>query len=187
MAVDSNYVYVANFNDNTVSIIKTTDNEVVGTLNTSDRPAFIASHPAQGKISVVCLGRGKENESEGKTDAAFSIFNTPQNTLQKNLPLTRGAVVAKDQYPKSAGGSSGGLVYARSGDLLFKADTKNPVAVLVYKVVGAGFVDYSNTQDMLVVGEKKGASYSLGFYDQNAGRKNGVGLPGAVICAYPVR
>lgn len=73
--LNAGFAYIANYNDNTVSIINTSTNTVVGTLNVGSNPISVLVSPDGTKVYVACQG----------TSDAIYVFDATTNS-----PLTEG-------------------------------------------------------------------------------------------------
>jgi YVTN family beta-propeller protein len=79
-------VYVANVNDDTVSVIDTATNTVTATIPVGSHPIYVAADPAAGTVYVTNVN-----------DDTVSVINAATNTVTATIPVGSGPVgVATD-------------------------------------------------------------------------------------------
>ena len=175
-----NLVFVANQDDNTVSVIYTGTNEVVDSIDVAPVPAFIESSYNGERVIVVSLGNGKIDE-ETPSDAYITVIDVASRTLEKTFPVGNSVYSAKNEIPVAMALNSDRTLFISSEDhyYYFNIDYGHRVTFITQADYNSLRYDYKKDMLMILSGENE--AQSLIIADVNTGRTKSSVKPQLVL------
>ncbi len=90
------FVYVLHPFDSKLSKIDTRDYELKSTIKVGNYPIGIDFNPENNNLFVLCLGKGKLDNSEEPTEAKLQVYSSADLSLLKELNVNIGNIPAKN-------------------------------------------------------------------------------------------
>jgi YVTN family beta-propeller protein len=131
IAISGNQVYVTNLNDNSVSVIGSNTHQVEATIPVSSKPAFVEISPDGSKALVICLGEGKIDSNQTKTDAVAVLIDIASRNIFKQKSLTVGAYKAVDQIPQGLSITSKNWAFIPTNQGVFRYDISQGTRLVI--------------------------------------------------------
>ncbi|HYF03625.1 MAG TPA: YncE family protein [Patescibacteria group bacterium] len=164
VAAVGNQVYIANQDDNTLSVIDTRTNLVTMTLPVHTAPMALAAHPSQNEVLVLSLGGGKLlKEGEEKSPARLTFIN---NDTKQTINSVSVFEVAKDSLlgvPVGLALGQGSYPYAFVAfkTVITRVDARRHAGTRILRQPASAGIQYNFKRDELLIFNTNGNSLQL--------------------------
>lgn len=120
-----NQIFVANKQDNTVSVIDSRTNLVTHTIPVPNVPMFLDISPDGLRAIVISAGTGKYDASETKSPAFLTLIDVATKKIIKSKELGRTGINAVAQVPTAFATSVSNSGFVSTQEFLIRINTLN--------------------------------------------------------------
>jgi len=121
-----NQIFVANYDDNTVSIIDSRTNKQEAVISVYPRPTLLAISPNGENVIIVSKGFGKDADDIDvePTDAVVSVLDIQNRAITKDIPLTYSNILANQVKPIGMVITRSDWIFITAENFVFRIDAK---------------------------------------------------------------
>ncbi len=169
IACAGNQIYVANYGNNSISVIDSRTNEVEAEIKLSPKPAFL-DFDVTGKVAVVVsIGQGKDEQIIEKSPAVATFINVETRQIENSIELGYQANKSIEQIPTALSISETNWAFVTTNELLFRIDLRRKDRIIFvnrFKYFGTLY-NYYKKEIWLI--RDDGNEYSLIISNQTTG------------------
>ncbi len=183
---EANFVYTANQGDNTVTIIRTGDHKIMGTLQVGTAPTFIETSWDAKKILVLSIGDGRINEN-AKTPVKLTKIDAVTRQVTETDEVGNAIVKTNEILPIGFTLTPENMAYILVDSYLIRlyVNFKSPIQILTRDSYQSSLY-YNFKRDeletILISGDKK---QFVALNASNVSRKTTTLLPEDVYKVFP--
>lgn len=171
IATSGNQIYVANYSDNTVSIIDSRTNRQEAVISVAPHPIYVGVRSDGKEVVVVSRGLGKDLTDVVPTAAIATIIDVATRQKVAEIAIGTATIKAETVLPISSVITNSNYLFVTNGNNLFRINVKSRSSatnVGKYSYRELFFNNFRSEMIALVVDEQ-GNSQRINICDRSAG------------------
>ncbi len=169
IACSGNQVYVANYNDNSVSVIDSRTNEQLELIKLSPKPIYIGFDYTGKTAVVVSMGFGKDGAINEKTPAVVTFIDVENKLIENSLELGYQMQKSIDQIPTGLGITETNWAFIPTNEMLVRIDLRRKDRVIFVNRSKYSGALYNYFKKEIWIIRDDGNEYSLLISNQTTG------------------
>ncbi|MCX8054058.1 MAG: hypothetical protein N3A67_00110 [Ignavibacteria bacterium] len=171
IAASGNQIYVANYSDNTVSIIDSRTNKQESVISVAPYPVYVGVRSDGKEVVVVSRGLGKDLTDVAPTAAIATIIDVSTKQKVAEIPIGTSSIKAETVLPVSSVITNSNYLFATNGSNLFRINVKSRssaynVGKYSYREL---FFNNFRSEMIALVADEQGNSKKINICDRSTG------------------
>lgn len=172
IAASGNQIYIANYNDNTISVVDSRTNRQEAIIEVAPKPIFLFTRADGKEIIVISKGNGKDATDVEHTPAVATFINVEKRQKVAEIPIGTSIIKPENVSPIAACLTNSNYLFISTGENLLRINARTRSAATNIGKYRYSFLTFSNyTSEIFAISnDENNNSNKIVVCDRSSGK-----------------